>query len=138
MGMPDLAVSSRMMAKYSGWRRSSAGSAWAARIASESLFQYENPTMARPRTSPTIAPPRPNSDPMPTIRPPNPARRIVVLTVLRNMPIRIRPATRSAAAERETAPVTVMVVLLRGINVGGKGKLPMADLRAIAEDLGYG
>jgi uncharacterized protein (DUF1697 family) len=54
------------------------------------------------------------------------------------MPIRIRPATRSAAAERETAPVTVMVALLRGINVGGKGKLPMADLRAIAEDLGYG
>jgi uncharacterized protein (DUF1697 family) len=31
-----------------------------------------------------------------------------------------------------------MVALLRGINVGGHGKLPMADLRAIAEGLGYG
>jgi uncharacterized protein (DUF1697 family) len=31
-----------------------------------------------------------------------------------------------------------MVALLRGVNVGGRGKLPMADLRAIAEDLGYG
>jgi uncharacterized protein (DUF1697 family) len=31
-----------------------------------------------------------------------------------------------------------MVALLRGINVGGHGKLPMADLRAIAEELGYG
>ena len=30
-----------------------------------------------------------------------------------------------------------MVALLRGINVGGRGKLPMADLRAIATDLGY-
>ena len=38
---------------------------------------------------------------------------------------------------RETAQVTVMVALLRGINVGGRGKLPMADLRAIATDLGY-
>jgi uncharacterized protein (DUF1697 family) len=35
-------------------------------------------------------------------------------------------------------PVTVMVALLRGINVGGKGSLAMADLRAIATDLGYG
>lgn len=34
--------------------------------------------------------------------------------------------------------MTVMVALLRGVNVGGKGKLPMADLRAIAADLGYG
>lgn len=31
-----------------------------------------------------------------------------------------------------------MVALLRGINVGGRGKLPMADLRAIATGLGYG
>ncbi len=30
-----------------------------------------------------------------------------------------------------------MVVLLRGVNVGGKAKLAMADLRGIAEDLGY-
>jgi uncharacterized protein (DUF1697 family) len=33
--------------------------------------------------------------------------------------------------------MTVMVALLRGINVGGKASLPMADLRAIATDLGY-
>jgi uncharacterized protein (DUF1697 family) len=31
-----------------------------------------------------------------------------------------------------------MVALLRGVNVGGRGKLSMADLRAIATDLGYG
>ena len=31
-----------------------------------------------------------------------------------------------------------MVALLRGVNVGGHGKLPMADLRAMAEELGYG
>jgi uncharacterized protein (DUF1697 family) len=30
-----------------------------------------------------------------------------------------------------------MVALLRGINVGGKGTLPMADVRAIATELGY-
>lgn len=30
-----------------------------------------------------------------------------------------------------------MVALLRGVNVGGRGKLAMADLRAIATDLGY-
>ena len=29
------------------------------------------------------------------------------------------------------------VVLLRGINVGGKNKVPMADLRACLEDLGF-
>ena len=31
----------------------------------------------------------------------------------------------------------VMVALLRGVNVGGKGSLPMADLRRVASDLGY-
>jgi uncharacterized protein (DUF1697 family) len=30
-----------------------------------------------------------------------------------------------------------MVALLRGINVGGKSTLPMADLRRVAEELGY-
>jgi len=34
--------------------------------------------------------------------------------------------------------VTVMVALLRGVNVGGRAKLAMADLRTIATDLGYG
>ena len=31
----------------------------------------------------------------------------------------------------------VLVALLRGVNVGGKGALPMAKLRAVADDLGY-
>ena len=34
--------------------------------------------------------------------------------------------------------MTVMVALLRGINVGGKTALPMARLREVAEGLGYG
>jgi uncharacterized protein (DUF1697 family) len=33
--------------------------------------------------------------------------------------------------------VTTYLVLLRGINVGGKNKVPMAPLRALLEDLGY-
>ena len=33
--------------------------------------------------------------------------------------------------------MTAMVALLRGVNVGGKGTLPMADLRRVATDLGY-
>ena len=33
--------------------------------------------------------------------------------------------------------MAVMVALLRGVNVGGKGKLAMADLRAAAEACGY-
>jgi uncharacterized protein (DUF1697 family) len=33
--------------------------------------------------------------------------------------------------------MTVMVVLVRGINVGGRSKLPMADLRAVAEGCGF-
>lgn len=32
--------------------------------------------------------------------------------------------------------MTVRIVLLRAVNVGGAGNLPMADLRAIAEELG--
>ena len=34
--------------------------------------------------------------------------------------------------------MTVIVALLRGVNVGGKGKLAMADLRAVAEACGIG
>jgi uncharacterized protein (DUF1697 family) len=34
--------------------------------------------------------------------------------------------------------MAVLVALLRGVNVGGAGKLAMADLRAIATGLGYG
>ncbi len=33
--------------------------------------------------------------------------------------------------------MAVMVALLRGINVGGSGKLPMAALRTIVKDLGH-
>lgn len=33
--------------------------------------------------------------------------------------------------------MTAMVALLRGINVGGRGKLPMADLRTMAEGCGF-
>jgi uncharacterized protein (DUF1697 family) len=36
-----------------------------------------------------------------------------------------------------SAAMTVMVVLVRGINVGGKAKLAMADLREIAEGCGF-
>jgi uncharacterized protein (DUF1697 family) len=31
----------------------------------------------------------------------------------------------------------VMVALLRGVNVGGRSRLPMADLRAVSEGLGH-
>lgn len=38
----------------------------------------------------------------------------------------------------EMAPTTTsLIVLLRGINVGGKNKLAMADLRRIASDAGF-
>jgi len=33
--------------------------------------------------------------------------------------------------------MTVFIALLRAVNVGGTGKLPMADLRAMAEKLGF-
>ncbi|QAY69628.1 DUF1697 domain-containing protein [Xylanimonas protaetiae] len=33
--------------------------------------------------------------------------------------------------------MSVYVVLLRAVNVGGTGKLPMADLRRLAEDAGF-
>ena len=33
--------------------------------------------------------------------------------------------------------MTIYVALLRGINVGGNNKVPMADLRAMCSDLGY-
>ena len=34
--------------------------------------------------------------------------------------------------------MTAYVALLRAINVGGTGKLPMTELRAVCEELGYG
>ena len=33
--------------------------------------------------------------------------------------------------------MTAYLVLLRGINVGGRNKVPMAELRAVLEDLGF-
>ncbi len=33
--------------------------------------------------------------------------------------------------------MTVFVALLRAVNVGGTGKLPMADLRSMAEEIGF-
>ena len=33
--------------------------------------------------------------------------------------------------------MTTYLVLLRGINVGGKNKVPMARLRELLEELGY-
>ncbi|KAF0116147.1 MAG: hypothetical protein FD150_632 [Rhodobacteraceae bacterium] len=34
--------------------------------------------------------------------------------------------------------MTVQIALLRGVNVGGAGKLPMAEFRALLEGLGFG
>jgi hypothetical protein len=38
----------------------------------------------------------------------------------------------------EGTPMTTFVALLRGINVGGKNKIPMADLRQLCERLDFG
>jgi uncharacterized protein (DUF1697 family) len=38
----------------------------------------------------------------------------------------------------EVSGVPAFVVLLRGVNVSGKNKLPMADLRAAAEAADFG
>jgi len=45
--------------------------------------------------------------------------------------------TMSKRAWYRPAMAKQVVVLLRGINVGGRAKLPMATLRSIAEDLGF-
>lgn len=37
----------------------------------------------------------------------------------------------------QAGPVPSHVALLRGINVGGQGRLPMADLRSVAQGLGW-
>src|SRR5262249_19274080 len=47
------------------------------------------------------------------------------------------PGHRGRPARPGAGPVTVMAVLIRGINVGGKAKLAMADLRRIAEGCGF-
>lgn len=55
-----------------------------------------------------------------------------------------RPAVRHRMARRrrpdvaiEGSRVTSYLVLLRGINVGGRNKVPMAELRSVFEDLGF-
>jgi uncharacterized protein (DUF1697 family) len=42
-----------------------------------------------------------------------------------------------ATAHRLTESVTTFLVLLRGINVGGKNRVPMAPLRELLVELGY-
>lgn len=44
---------------------------------------------------------------------------------------------RWSEVAREDRRVTVMVALLRGVNVGGRGTVAMADVRAAAEACGY-
>lgn len=39
--------------------------------------------------------------------------------------------------KRQTAQTT-WIALLRAVNVGGQGKMPMAELRAVCEELGFG
>ena len=34
--------------------------------------------------------------------------------------------------------MTAFVALLRAVNVGGTGKLPMSELKAVCEELGFG
>jgi uncharacterized protein (DUF1697 family) len=46
-------------------------------------------------------------------------------------------ALRGHSQSRYGVGVTRYLVLLRGINVGGKNKVPMAQLRELLEDLGY-
>ena len=58
----------------------------AARRASLSLFQYENPTMPRPKSRPISSPVDPPSNPPTrTARPPRPASRVKVLKVFLNI-----------------------------------------------------
>src|SRR5436190_1671734 len=49
---------------------------------------------------------------------------------LRGVPRRARPGARRLE-------MTSYLVLLRGINVGGRNKVPMAELRSVLEDLGF-
>jgi uncharacterized protein (DUF1697 family) len=46
-------------------------------------------------------------------------------------------ASEEATTMPSDAEMTRYLVLLRGINVGGKNKVPMAPLRSCLEDLGY-
>ena len=59
---------------------------------------------------------------------------------LLSMPFRLRSAKENAcfANENETTECAVKswIALLRGINVGGNNKLPMAELRMLLDDVG--
>ncbi|MGQ3028714.1 MAG: DUF1697 domain-containing protein, partial [Ferrovibrionaceae bacterium] len=41
-------------------------------------------------------------------------------------------------ADRRGGRATTFVALLRGINVGGHRKVPMAELRALCQEQGFG
>lgn len=47
-----------------------------------------------------------------------------------------RCQARAQKEEKEVDPVNTYIALLRGINVGGHNKLPMADLRTLLEEMG--
>lgn len=57
--------------------------------------------------------------------------------VLTTPPAAMTGRASPAKAAVGDKPVVAYVVLLRGINVGGKNKVPMAPLRALLEDLGF-
>jgi uncharacterized protein (DUF1697 family) len=42
-----------------------------------------------------------------------------------------------AKSQRSESPMTKIVALLRAVNVGGTGKLPMSDLKAMCLDAGF-
>src|SRR5579863_9637427 len=50
--------------------------------------------------------------------------------------LRMITLQRALSRAENGGRVTRYVALLRGVNVGGKRSLPMADLRALAESLG--
>src|ERR1700731_1949367 len=51
----------------------------------------------------------------------------------------MRPAAQSQLHERNNrmCHMTIYVALLRAVNVGGTGKLPMSELRKICESIGF-
>jgi uncharacterized protein (DUF1697 family) len=48
-----------------------------------------------------------------------------------------RPGWRWQIFRPAALPMTVFIALLRSVNVGGTGKLPMADLKAMCGDAGF-
>lgn len=72
-------------------------------------------------------------------RNPGPRRTIFLTGASPRNPARRYPATGRTIALTYRGPVTTMyAALLRGINVGGKKKVPMAELRELLAGLGHG